>query len=69
MMHAFVFRQVWDQELDVLSQEWADLCDFQHRPWSSRNSATQYSSVGENIFAGTGTRFASYGIHLKHLHF
>ncbi|XP_066276570.1 GLIPR1-like protein 1 isoform X2 [Branchiostoma lanceolatum] len=43
----------WDDSLATIAQGWADGCDFAHNPNPAANYAG--SSVGENIYAGTGS--------------
>ena len=44
---------MWNDELAAVAQSYAVMCKFEHNP----NRVTQqntFSSVGENLFAGTG---------------
>ncbi|XP_019631967.1 PREDICTED: peptidase inhibitor 16-like [Branchiostoma belcheri] len=43
----------WDDSLATIAQSWADGCDFAHNP--SPEATYSGSSVGENIYAGTGS--------------
>eukprot|EP00058_Branchiostoma_floridae_P022675 XP_002608165.1 hypothetical protein BRAFLDRAFT_90420 [Branchiostoma floridae] len=42
----------WDDSLATIAQDWADGCDFAHNSNRGDNYA---GSVGENIYAGTGS--------------
>lgn len=43
---------IWDTDLEDLAQEWAENCDFSHRP--NRKNVGKFAYAGENLFAGTG---------------
>ena len=45
--------QVWNDELAQVAQDYAEMCLFEHNTARVASQST-FSSVGENLFAGTG---------------
>ena len=42
-------RQVWNTELEIIAQRWADQCTFAH---DSQRKKLDGSSVGQNVYWG-----------------
>ncbi|XP_076448950.1 GLIPR1-like protein 1 [Babylonia areolata] len=45
----------WDNDLEKLAQSWVENCNFKHSSRSMRSDVGQFSYVGENLYASTGT--------------
>ncbi|BFZ19714.1 hypothetical protein BsWGS_22753 [Bradybaena similaris] len=48
-----MLKMAWDSELEKLAQNYADKCIFEHN--KARHAIKVFDSVGENLYAGTGT--------------